>query len=171
MEDTFKPLNIPITEEMVQWNFSKIDTDNSGRISFSEYVAFVKKYNQWSVASIHIIIALWLSINLIYFLFSIFSFFVWFEFFFRLTFLFRRPSALFFSISCQLLRVFLNKLESVVYFLKKVIPYKTLGKIIITVLKILTENSFLISIKPNMISICCTVLSLFMNSLLIYPKL
>ncbi len=46
MEDTFKPLNIPITEEMVEWNFNKIDTDHSGRISFSEYVAFVKKYNQ-----------------------------------------------------------------------------------------------------------------------------
>lgn len=46
MEDTFKPLNIPITQEMVQWNFDKIDTDHSGRISFGEYVAFVKKYNQ-----------------------------------------------------------------------------------------------------------------------------
>jgi Ca2+-binding EF-hand superfamily protein len=34
MEDTFKPLKIPITEEMVQWNFDKIDTDKSGRISF-----------------------------------------------------------------------------------------------------------------------------------------
>jgi len=45
MEDTFKPLNITITEEMVRWNFEKIDTDNSGRISFKEYMAFVKKYN------------------------------------------------------------------------------------------------------------------------------
>ena len=45
MEDTFKPLNIPITEEMVQWNFDKIDTDHSGRISFDEYMKFIKKYN------------------------------------------------------------------------------------------------------------------------------
>lgn len=53
MEDTFKPLNIPITEEMVEWNFNKIDTDHSGRISFSEYMTFVKKYNQWSSHRIH----------------------------------------------------------------------------------------------------------------------
>ena len=45
MEDTFKPLNIPITEEMVSWNFNKIDTNSSGRISFKEYLTFVKKYN------------------------------------------------------------------------------------------------------------------------------
>ena len=45
MEDTFRPLNITITEEMVSWNFNKIDTDSSGRISFQEYVNFVKKYN------------------------------------------------------------------------------------------------------------------------------
>jgi Ca2+-binding EF-hand superfamily protein len=45
MEDTFKPLNITITEEMVRWNFDKIDTDHSGRISFKEYMTFVKKYN------------------------------------------------------------------------------------------------------------------------------
>lgn len=45
MEDTFKPLNIQITEEMVDWNFGKIDTDNSGRISFGEYLKFIKKYN------------------------------------------------------------------------------------------------------------------------------
>jgi Ca2+-binding EF-hand superfamily protein len=30
---------------MVQWNFSKIDTDGSGRISFEEYMTFIKKYN------------------------------------------------------------------------------------------------------------------------------
>ena len=46
MEDTFKPLNIPISQEMVKWNFDKIDTDNSGRISFDEYLKFIKKYNQ-----------------------------------------------------------------------------------------------------------------------------
>jgi len=34
MEDTFKPLKIAITEEMVNWNFGQIDKDNSGRISF-----------------------------------------------------------------------------------------------------------------------------------------
>lgn len=34
MEDTFKPLKIEITEEMVQWNFNQIDNNNSGRISF-----------------------------------------------------------------------------------------------------------------------------------------
>lgn len=34
MEDTFKPLKIQITEEMVNWNFAQIDTDNSGRITF-----------------------------------------------------------------------------------------------------------------------------------------
>lgn len=45
MEDTFKPLNITITEEMVSWNFNKIDTDGSGRISFDEYMKFIKKYN------------------------------------------------------------------------------------------------------------------------------
>ena len=45
MEDTFKPLNLTITEEMVQWNFDKIDTDHSGRISFDEYMTFIKKYN------------------------------------------------------------------------------------------------------------------------------
>ena len=47
MEDTFKPLNLTITEEMVQWNFDKIDTDHSGRISFDEYMTFIKKYNSW----------------------------------------------------------------------------------------------------------------------------
>ena len=45
MEDTFKPLNITITEEMVDWNFNQIDKDNSGRISFKEYLEFIKKYN------------------------------------------------------------------------------------------------------------------------------
>ncbi len=45
MEDTFKPLNIQITEEMVEWNFNKIDVDHSGRISFEEYMKFIKKYN------------------------------------------------------------------------------------------------------------------------------
>ena len=49
MEDTFKPLNIPITEEMVEWNFNQIDTDHSGRISFEEYLAFIRKYNSWSI--------------------------------------------------------------------------------------------------------------------------
>lgn len=45
MEDTFKPLNITITEEMVNWNFDKIDTDKSNRISFKEYMEFIRKYN------------------------------------------------------------------------------------------------------------------------------
>ena len=45
MEDTFKPLNIKITQEMVEWNFKQIDKDNSGRISFGEYMAFIRKYN------------------------------------------------------------------------------------------------------------------------------
>ena len=53
MEDTFKPLNITITEEMVRWNFDKIDTDHSGRISFDEYMKFVKKYNSWFDTSDH----------------------------------------------------------------------------------------------------------------------
>ena len=47
MTDTFAPLKIEITEEMVDWNFGQIDTDNSGRISFDEYLKFIKKYNQW----------------------------------------------------------------------------------------------------------------------------
>lgn len=46
MEDTFKPINIKITEEMVQWNFNQIDKDHSGRISFDEFLKFIKKYNQ-----------------------------------------------------------------------------------------------------------------------------
>ena len=45
MEDTFKPINIKITQEMVEWNFKQIDKDNSGRISFGEYMAFIRKYN------------------------------------------------------------------------------------------------------------------------------
>ena len=45
MEDTFRPLKIEITNEMVDWNFSQIDKDNSGRISFDEYMKFIKKYN------------------------------------------------------------------------------------------------------------------------------
>ncbi len=45
MEDTFRPLKIPITQEMVDWNFGQIDTDNSGRITFAEYKAFIQKYN------------------------------------------------------------------------------------------------------------------------------
>lgn len=45
MEDTFKPLNIKITQEMVEWNFNQIDTDKSGRISFGEYMKFIRKYN------------------------------------------------------------------------------------------------------------------------------
>ena len=45
MTDTFEPLNIPVTQDMVDWNFSKIDTDNSGRITFKEYMEFVNKYN------------------------------------------------------------------------------------------------------------------------------
>lgn len=47
MEDTFRPLKIQVTEEMVKWNFSQIDKDNSGRISFDEYLKFIKKYNSW----------------------------------------------------------------------------------------------------------------------------
>jgi Ca2+-binding EF-hand superfamily protein len=46
MEDTFKPLNITITQEMVEWNFNQIDKDGSGRISFEEFLAFIRKYNQ-----------------------------------------------------------------------------------------------------------------------------
>ena len=46
MEDTFRPLNIKITDDMVKWNFSQIDKDNSGRISFDEFLKFIKKYNQ-----------------------------------------------------------------------------------------------------------------------------
>lgn len=46
MEDTFRPLNITITEEMVNWNFSQIDKDNSGRISFDEFLKFIRKYNK-----------------------------------------------------------------------------------------------------------------------------
>ena len=46
MEDTFKPLKITITEEMVRWNFDQIDKDHSGRINFEEYMAFIKKYNK-----------------------------------------------------------------------------------------------------------------------------
>ena len=53
MEDTFKPLNIQITEEMVQWNFDKIDVDHSGRISFDEYMKFIKKYNSWLIKNIY----------------------------------------------------------------------------------------------------------------------
>lgn len=45
MEDTFRPLKIQVTEEMVKWNFAQIDKDNSGRISFDEYLKFIKKYN------------------------------------------------------------------------------------------------------------------------------
>ena len=45
MEDTFRPLNIAITEDMFDWNFAQIDTDNSGRITFKEYMDFVQKYN------------------------------------------------------------------------------------------------------------------------------
>ena len=52
MEDTFKPLKIPITEEMVRWNFDKIDVDHSGRISFNEYLEFIKNYNQWLISHI-----------------------------------------------------------------------------------------------------------------------
>lgn len=57
MEDTFRPLNVKITDDMVKWNFSQIDKDNSGRISFDEFLKFIKKYNQWSndwLALIHI---------------------------------------------------------------------------------------------------------------------
>lgn len=59
MEDTFRPLKIPITNEMVDWNFSQIDKDNSGRISFDEYMKFIKKYN-WAKSVIW-----WLLIDLI----------------------------------------------------------------------------------------------------------
>lgn len=45
MADTFAPLKIEITQEMVDWNFGQIDADNSGRISFQEYLKFIKKYN------------------------------------------------------------------------------------------------------------------------------
>ena len=38
MQDTFRPLKIQITEEMVRWNFDKIDVDHSGKISFNEYM-------------------------------------------------------------------------------------------------------------------------------------
>lgn len=50
MEDTFRPLKIQVTEEMVKWNFAQIDKDNSGRISFDEYLKFIKKYNSWDVS-------------------------------------------------------------------------------------------------------------------------
>lgn len=45
IEDTFRPIKVTITEEMVQWNFNQIDKDNSGRISFEEFLSFIKKYN------------------------------------------------------------------------------------------------------------------------------
>ena len=45
MEDTFRPLKIQITQEMVEWNFKQVDIDNSGRISFEEYMKFIRKYN------------------------------------------------------------------------------------------------------------------------------
>ena len=45
MTDTFAPLKIEVTQEMVDWNFAQIDTDNSGRIDFKEYLKFIKKYN------------------------------------------------------------------------------------------------------------------------------
>ena len=45
MEDTFRPLKIQVTDDMVNWNFAQIDKDNSGRISFDEYLKFIKKYN------------------------------------------------------------------------------------------------------------------------------
>lgn len=60
MEDTFRPLKIPITQEMVDWNFGQIDKDNSGRISFDEYMKFIKKYNWtkqiWSFVPFDLII-------------------------------------------------------------------------------------------------------------------
>ncbi len=59
MEDTFRPLKIQITNEMVDWNFAQIDHDNSGRISFDEYMKFIKKYN-W--AEISNLILNWLCI-------------------------------------------------------------------------------------------------------------
>jgi Ca2+-binding EF-hand superfamily protein len=51
MTDTFQPLNIPVTQDMVDWNFSQIDTDNSGRITFKEYTEFLNKYNSPSSAT------------------------------------------------------------------------------------------------------------------------
>lgn len=45
IEDTFRPIKVTITEEMVQWNFNQIDTDGSGRISFDEFLSFIKKYS------------------------------------------------------------------------------------------------------------------------------
>lgn len=45
MEDTFRPLKIPITQEMVEWNFNQVDVDHSGRITFGEYMKFIRKYN------------------------------------------------------------------------------------------------------------------------------
>ena len=45
MEDTFRPLKIPITQEMVEWNFNQVDIDHSGRITFEEYMKFIRKYN------------------------------------------------------------------------------------------------------------------------------
>lgn len=49
IEDTFRPIKVTITEEMVQWNFNQIDKDSSGRISFDEFLDFIKKYNNWSL--------------------------------------------------------------------------------------------------------------------------
>ena len=61
MEDTFRPLKIQITNEMVDWNFSQIDKDNSGRISFDEYMKFIKKYN-WAFSNL-ILCIVWIFIS------------------------------------------------------------------------------------------------------------
>ena len=58
-----------------------------------------------------------------------------------------------------------------VYFLQQIVSDETLNACKITVLNMLTANWDWISMNPNIISICCMSLGLYLYNLLTYPKL
>ena len=37
-------IDVEITDEMVDWNFNKIDTDHDGKINIQEYLHLIKSY-------------------------------------------------------------------------------------------------------------------------------
>jgi len=78
---------------------------------------------------------------------------------------------LFFNLFTVSFSVFLYEFETMIDLLKKIISNKTLNNHKITVLKMLTAKSYLISMNPNISRLCCIDFNLFLNSFGVSPKL
>ena len=44
MKETFVAIDVEISDEMVDWNFNKLDTDGDGKINIDEYLKLIKAY-------------------------------------------------------------------------------------------------------------------------------